>query len=571
MRRSGPTRVVVSVGVAALLVALCGAQAFAQQAVLPSPRSLLRSTVDDDDTARRDRRTVRPGNDRTRANETPTTVMLPASGAGLTGFDSANRSKRRVRPGLAKQTKQPPNKTATLPAPLSLTPPLSPALPAVSATTTPAPATTGSTTALRGTTARPSSVVRVPNGPDGTATVFNSANLPAGTATLLRRRAAAEEDPFAPIGIRYGAFLVLPAVEVSGGYDTGPGRVPGAKPSTFVVVAPELNARSDWERHEFTAALRGSYTTYQQVSGLDRPTFDGKLTGRIDVTRDTRLNIEGIGIIGTDNPGSPNVQAGLSRFPIYTTLGGTFGITQRFNRLEITAKGAFDRTEYENSHFADGTTGSNADRDYNRYGGVVRAAYELTPGLKPFVEGGVDTRRHDLAVDSFGIQRDSNGWYLKGGTTFEFTRKLTGEVSLGWLDRGYKDASLQALNGFTVDGSLVYAMSALTNVKFTASTAAAETTVPGTAGVFTRNAGVEIEHTFRRWLIGSLKFNYGFDDYVGSARKDDRFTVSGAIVYKLNRLAQLKAEVREEWLRSTTPAGVDYTATVFLLGVRLQR
>jgi hypothetical protein len=107
-------------------------------------------------------------------------------------------------------------------------------------------------------------------------------------------------------------------------------------------------------------------------------------------------------------------------------------------------------------------------------------------------------------------------------------------------------------------------------VKLTATTVAAETTVPGTAGIFTRNAGIEVEHAFRRWLIGAVKFNYGLDDYVGSARKDDRFAISGTLTYKLNRLMQLKAEVREEWLRSTVP-GVDYAATVVMLGLRLQR
>ena len=44
---------------------------------------------------------------------------------------------------------------------------------------------------------------------------------------------------------------------------------------------------------------------------------------------------------------------------------------------------------------------------------------------------------------------------------------------------------------------------------------------------------------------------------------------SGALTYKLNRMAQVKGEVRQEWLRSTVP-GVDYAATVFLLGMRLQ-
>jgi hypothetical protein len=605
--RCRPTRLVASVGVGAILAALAGLHAVAQTA--DRPLGVLRPALDDDDTPRRERtRSIRPGTDRATVGDRSglATGNPPAFGAGTTGFDSTNRPRRRARPALTKQGR-PGTNAATLPAPLSLTPPaLAPTVPlmpgttAISPTTAPSTTTssstttsttsgtttangtvttpaataspTGSTTALRGTTARPSALVRVPSSatPDSDTVVVNTTSLSPNAATILRRRTAIEEDPFAAIGLRYGAFLLLPAVEVTGGYDTNPARVPNGRPSSFVLVAPELVARSDWERHELAANLRGSYTTYQNTPELDRPTFDGKITGRVDVMRNTRLNLEGTVVVGTDNPGSPNVQAGLARFPIYTTLGGAFGVTQRFNRLEVTAKGTVERTQYQDSTFTDGTTSSNEDRDFNRYGGVLRVAYDLMPGLKPFVEGGADTRVHDLAVDKFGLQRDSTGWYAKAGTTFEFSRKLTGELSLGWLDRTYKDPALQELNGFTVDASLLYAMSALTNIKFNAATVAAETTVPGTAGVFTRNIGGEVEHAFRRWLVGSLKFNYGFDDYVGSPRKDDRYSIGGSITYKINRIAQIKAEVREDWLRSSVP-GVDYAATVYMLGVKLQR
>jgi hypothetical protein len=591
--RCRPTRLVVSVGVGAILAALAGLPALAQGTLRPA-------LDDNDDTPRRERtRSIRPATDRANAGDRPNVTFgnPPAFGAGTTGFDSTNKLRRRVRPSLTKQGR-PAAGTATLPAPLSLTPPgpapVVPLIPGTTAiapttapstasapsataatstsTTTTTPATTGSTSVLRGTTARPSALVRVPSSAaaDSDVSVVNTANLSPNNAVLLRRRTRLEDDPFAAVGLHYGAFLLLPAVEVTGGYDTNPARVPAGRASSFVVVAPELIARSDWERHEFAATLRGSYTTYQDTPELDRPAFDGKVTGRVDVTRDTRLNVEGIFQVGTDNPGSPNVQAGLTRFPIFTTLGGALGVTQRFNRLEVSAKGTVERTEYQDSKFTDGTTGSNVDRDFNRYGGVLRVAYDLMPGLKPFVEGGADTRVHDIAVDRFGLQRDSNGWYAKAGTTFEFSRKLTGELSLGWLDRTYKDPTLNELNGFTFDASLVYAMSALTNIKLNAATVAAETTVPGTAGVFTRNAGVEVEHAFRRWLVGSLKFNYGFDDYVGSDRKDDRFSVGISMIYKINRIAQIKAEVREDWLRSSVP-GVDYNATVYMLGVRLMR
>ena len=76
----------------------------------------------------------------------------------------------------------------------------------------------------------------------------------------------------------------------------------------------------------------------------------------------------------------------------------------------------------------------------------------------------------------------------------------------------------------------------------------------GVSAVFTRDVALQVDHAFRRWLIGSLKFNYGFDDYVGSTRKDDRYAISGTLTYKLNRMMQLKAELREEWLSASVPA-----------------
>src|SRR5205085_9398706 len=126
---------------------------------------------------------------------------------------------------------------------------------------------------------------------------------------------------------------------VGGGYDTNPARTPGGPPSPFLAVSPELLAKSDWQRHEVSVALRGSYTTYGQTPELNRPSADNKITGRLDVTHNTALIGEGTLVVGTDNPGSPNVQAGLSRFPIFTTVGGSAGIQQRFNRVEVTVKG----------------------------------------------------------------------------------------------------------------------------------------------------------------------------------------------------------------------------------------
>ena len=113
---------------------------------------------------------------------------------------------------------------------------------------------------------------------------------------------------------------------------------------------------------------------------------------------DTQITSQARLLVSTDNPGSPNVQAGLARYPIYTTLGGSFGLDQNFNRLNIAVGGTVDRTVYQNSTLTDGETSTNDDRNFNQFGGIGRVSYELTPALKPFVEVEGDSRVHDLAA-----------------------------------------------------------------------------------------------------------------------------------------------------------------------------
>ncbi len=224
------------------------------------------------------------------------------------------------------------------------------------------------------------------------------------------------------------------------GYDTNPGRTFVPKGSPVYVIAPEFLAVSDWERHALVADLRGSFTgytnTFPPVDGVvssaptnvDRPDFTGHVDGRLDVTHDTRLLAQTRLRVATDNPGSPNVQVGLARYPVYATFGGTFGLDQNFNRLQVSAGATVDRTVYQNSVLTDGSVTSNDDRNYNQFGGLGRVSYDLIPGLKPFGEIDGNVRSHDLLVDRNGYQRNSSGGSVRAGTTFEFSRILIGEI-----------------------------------------------------------------------------------------------------------------------------------------------
>jgi hypothetical protein len=298
--------------------------------------------------------------------------------------------------------------------------------------------------------------------------------------------------------------------------------------------------------------------------------MNSKIDGRVDVTRETQINLQLRGIINTDNPGSPNNAVGLAKLPVNFDVGETVGLTQQFNRLTMTFKGTFDRATYDPSLLTDGTISSNADRNFDQYAGIGRFAYELDPGLRPFVEFEGDQRLHDEQYDRNGLQRESVGVTGKVGTAVSLFGSLTGEMAIGYVERVYHDVTLPNVAGVIADGALIWQPTALTTAKLSATSQIYETVVNDASGQFSRDVAIEVDHAFRYWLIGILKGGYGNDVYPGAGLQDNRWFASIGLTYKLTRELQMNATIRQDWQIATQP-GFAFDATSFLLGLHVQR
>lgn len=563
--------------IGAALAVLCGASLWAQ--TTPAPPSGLRLTIDDTGQEAPWKKARQP-----RAPAPPPGVMPkfgngPASGAGKTGFNSTNMPMRHSRSrdimanaaspaGTDPISRKPARKRTAKPP--GLPPPRPPSQRNTSRTGKPRAAVATQPAQPLAQVPQPTSAAP----PDATGVVppTDAVTLPTPVVAPPRPRPVPpDDDPFGPTGIHAGTFFLRPALEVMTGYDTNPSRsVTNPKASSEFLVAPELLGHSDWERHQLNVAIRGSYNYYPEVRLGDRPNLDARADGRIDVTKDTLIDVQGRYILSTDYPGSPNIAADFARLPIYTDVGATLGVGQRFNRLDIALKGTVDRIDWQDSQLTNGVQQSNADRNYNQYAGILRGSYEITPGVKPFAEVDVDTRVHDLKLDRTGADRDSDGVAMKIGTAFEFTRTLTGEISVGYLERFYQDPNLINVRAPLIDASLIWAASALTNIKFVSATSVNESVLTDVSGVLVHSNGIEVSHALRRWLIATAKFGYEIDDYIGSLRQDHHYIASVSMTYKLNRDLWLKGELREDWLSSNIPNS-NYAATIALVGLRLQR
>ena len=282
----------------------------------------------------------------------------------------------------------------------------------------------------------------------------------------------------------------------------------------------------------------------------------------------------------------------MRKLPVFATFGGSAGVDQKFNRFDLSLKGDAERTAYQQSQLTDGTTASNDDRNFDQYGGTLRGAYELSPGVTPFVEFGTDTRVHDLNTDFSGYAARFKGPDRPGRHDIRDIETAHRRDRARLHQARLRGPAPEDAAGLIGDASLVWTATALTTVKLTGASTVGELTEPGVSGVLYRDVGLQVDHAFRRWLIGSVKLGVGWDIYQGSEvdtssgavlcdcgsrrraalrrRVDKRYSAGVGITYKLDRTTQIKGEFRQDWLRSNV-SGVDYTASTVLLGVRFQR
>ena len=136
--------------------------------------------------------------------------------------------------------------------------------------------------------------------------------------------------------------------------------------------------------------------------------------------------------------------------------------------------------------------------------------------------------------------------------------------------RKYDDPRLRDTRGPIVDAALIWAATPLTTVRLRAVQQIDETTVEGSSGVVTRRATVEVQHDFRRYLSLIASATFSEVDYKGIRLREEGFAGSLRLDYRFTRSIALRASFTHERLNSTAP-GSDYTANVYLVGLRFQR
>ena len=376
-------------------------------------------------------------------------------------------------------------------------------------------------------------------------------------------------DPFAPVGVRLGSFILFTSVESDVDYNSNLFASPDAIGDTALEVRPAARLASNWAVHAVEVRASGDFSFHDRFPSEDDRAYLVEGLGRLDVTRRTDVQAAISREVAQESRNAINANSFGTR-PNVTVDRGRAAFNHRFNRLSVQLRGGIVDTRY-----GDDVIGpiiqSNADRDFTLYEEAVRPKWEFTPTFLIFADVALNQRLYNIPAFSDGIIRSSKGERYRLGVSFGNTGEyLRGEVSLGYGRQTPDNHELQVIDGLLVDANLTWRFSQLTSLLLTASTDVAETTTFDSGGVMQRQYGAELRHNFSARLIGSAGLSLFTRDYVGAGLHEEQFSAATGLEYYMNRNVVLFGRYEHTEFYTSSPDG-NWNGEEVQVGVRLRQ
>lgn len=372
-------------------------------------------------------------------------------------------------------------------------------------------------------------------------------------------------EPYDPIGIRIGTFVLFPEVELGTSWYSNVFRSPDARSDGAIDVKPSARLVSNWSRHAIELRGTGGFSYFDEFDTENDEAYLAEARGRLDFTR--RTNLQGV-VSYEQSPESRSALDAATTGPraIVTTERAEAALNHRFNRLSLQFRGSVAEFEYG----GDGTTGE-SDRNYRQTEEAVRGTWEFKPTFSVFTEVAVNQRDYDSVAASDLISRSSDGQRYRAGVSFGNTSQiLRGEVSLGYGVQSPNDDRLHSVDGLIFDANATWRLSELTSVLFTASSDVSETTTTDVGGAFSQRAGVEIRHSLRRYLIASAGIAYSTQDSQDGAIDENEVRTTLGLEYFVSPEVVTFGRYVHSEFDAIGNTG-DYSADEVHVGVRIRR
>lgn len=323
---------------------------------------------------------------------------------------------------------------------------------------------------------------------------------------------------------------------------------------TYLSVAPELKLIGGFGKQRFELSYSGDYSKFTDASDADYTDHD--IRGKIDLEHTLRLSSRfEVGYQKEhEEPGSINrIQLNITEYNKFTQkyflAGIAYGQESAIGRIAFN----YRRTD------KDYTNNDLNFLDFINDQLTARFTYRIAPKTRLYVEATIADFDYE-PTQTFELDNEFKRY--RAGVTWDFTNKLSGDLSLGYQERNYDLATIQDIDGFAYNGEVNWSINTYTKLVLNAKRETVDSSLEEAGGFLRTTYGVSFAHNFTELLKVTADAGYANDELVfTSARQDDRYAFKTGIEYQLLRNLTVGISYTYEE-RESTDLFADYKANV---------
>ncbi|UVO52389.1 outer membrane beta-barrel protein [Sphingomonas sp. SUN019] len=352
-----------------------------------------------------------------------------------------------------------------------------------------------------------------------------------------------DHPEFDPVPARIGTFELLPSVAVATGYDDNLFAVNAPRiDDAYLHVVPRLKITRP--SPDLKLALNGQFDLTRYASRTSENQTNYRLDGSAQsiISNATTLELSALhGRFAQErtDPDSP----GVAQRPIRFTVSEVNTVlTHVINRLRLRGLMNIERRDFRNSRDALGGVIDQNFRDRTTVTSTAIGEYALSPSIALFGTATYNVRDYRTRIGPVPA-RDSSGYEVALGSSFELGVKVRGSLRAGYLQQNYRSPFFEDIGGVLVRGDIEYFLTPLVTLSATIDRSVNETGILNASGFLSTTASVRADYELLRNLILSASIEKEDRNFSNIDRNDDRWAYRASGTYRLNPRIALRADM----------------------------
>ncbi len=277
-------------------------------------------------------------------------------------------------------------------------------------------------------------------------------------------------------------------------------------------LRPRISLASGWSRHALSFDLSGDFASYDNAGKEDFDDLTLAMDARIDIRRGKYLSFSAARVMLHEDRSSPDDPGGIEPTGFDNEVFAV-GYHHLFNRLVADLSYRWNTTNYDGNLDAGGGFIDNRDRDRGNENMDLRLSYQIMPQRSAFLGLSRNTVDYDLPADNEGFVRDSEGYQIQAGMTFDITGVLNGGVWLERVEQDYDDPRFRNQDDTGMGFELEWSPTRLTTLSLRSDRGPLESTQPNSSGYIGKLYSLRLQHELRRYLLLHARVSYTDNDY----------------------------------------------------------